>query len=190
MKKFMLVFCLSALFTTFAHSQVLKQGDLNIGAGIGLLSTYAADGAKMTVPPLSLNLAYRVADNFSLGAYAAYSNSEVSRQLASDGVENHIINDSYILGLRAAAHTSGFEKWDLYGGFLLGYNTADVSQSAFDGDDEKSEQPQPSYSRPNGDRFSFSGFVGSAYFPGERLGIFGEVGFGISILNVGVQYKL
>jgi hypothetical protein len=37
---------------------------------------------------------------------------------------------------------------------------------------------------------SFSGFVGASYFFNKKIGAFGELGYGISLLNFGVTYRL
>lgn len=191
MKKIMLLMSALTLGLTVLTAQPIKTGSFDFAAGIGLLSTFAADGAQMNVPPLSVRIGYRVAEKFSVGAYAAYSSSEVDRVNLPNGSNNHVVNDTYLVGLRAAAHTSRFEQWDIYGGLIAGYNITDVQHTAYaPGEDSNKSTTDPTFSRPAENNFTFSGFVGASYFPGKRLGIFGEAGFGISILNLGVQVKL
>lgn len=192
MKQIVILVSLIALGLSTLNAQTLKRGDFDFAAGLGLVPTFAADNARASVLPLSLRASYRLANNFSLGAYAGFSSSEADKINLPDGRANQVTNDTYILGLRAAAHTYRYEKWDLYGGFLVGYNISDVAQSAYAPaiDDEKTERPLPTFSRPAENQFTFSGFIGASYFPGKRVGVFSEVGFGISLVNLGVQFKL
>lgn len=192
MKQIVILLTLCMLGLSTLNAQTIKRGDVDFAAGLGLVPTFAADGAKATVLPVSLRSSFRLADNFSLGAYAAFSSSELEQINLPDGRSNFVQNDTYILGLRAAAHTYRYEKWDLYGGFLVGYNISDVEQSAYGPavDDEKTEFQGPTFSRPAENQFTFSGFIGASYFPGQRVGVFSEVGFGISLVNLGVQFKL
>ena len=191
MKKIMLLVSALTLGLTILNAQPIKPGSFDFAVGVGLLPTFVADGAGMKVPPLSFRVGYRLAEKFSLGAYAAYSSSETDQVNLPDGRNNHVVNDSYIVGLRAAAHTIRFDKWDIYGGLMAGYQISEVQQSAYAlADDEIKNPTGPIFSRPTKNNFIFSGFVGATYFPGNRVGVFGEAGFGISILNLGVQIKL
>ena len=65
-----------SLTTMQAQFTKIKKGDLDLAAGIGLVPTFASDRGKTIVPPSSVRLDYRVAKQFSLGAYAAFSSTE------------------------------------------------------------------------------------------------------------------
>jgi hypothetical protein len=182
---------LTFAFTTISQAQITRfeKGDLDISAGVGLIPTFAADGGNTLVPPLSLRLDYRPAENFSIGAYAAFSSTETKYFDLPDDNLSQWQNDFFIVGLRGAAHGSRFENWDIYGGFMVGYNIASVSNDVIAEEETKSEEG-PSFRRPAENNFTFSGFVGATYFPKKNLGIFGELGYCISILNFGVTYKI
>jgi hypothetical protein len=163
-----------------------KKGDIELAAGMGLFPTFAKDGATLLVPPVSARLSIRLASNFSLGAYAAYSSSEAHRLLPGEAVRN-ISNEFYILGLRAAAHTNQMDNWDIYGGAMLGYNIPRISDDIVK---EKSDVDGPTYSRPAENKLTYSAFVGASYYPVKNIGLFAEVGYGISIFNMGLTVKL
>lgn len=180
----LLVFCLTSAIsqTTF------KKGDIELATGIGIFSTFAKDNPNTIVPPVSARIGVRLASNFSLGGYAAYSSSQASQLALPNGNFKDVDNEFLILGLRAAAHTNRMDNWDIYGGAMLGYNIPKVQETVTEvksvGDDA------PSFSRPAENKVTYSAFVGGSYYPVKNLGVFAEVGYGISIFNLGVSLKL
>ncbi|NUQ26065.1 MAG: outer membrane beta-barrel protein [Saprospiraceae bacterium] len=170
-----------------------SKGDLDLSAGIGMFSTFAADRGTTVVPPVSAQLVYRLAPNFSLGAYAAYSTTESNKVLRPNGAVDFYENQFTMLGLRAAAHSNRIDNWDIYGGFMVGYNIPNVTHTqlvAPTGGDSPRDDIQPTFTRPSSSKMSFSGFVGASYFFNKKIGAFGELGYGISLLNFGVTCRL
>ena len=193
MRKITAVLIFSIAFLSISNAQITRfeKGDIDLSAGLGLLPTFAADDGQSIIPPLSLRLDYRPAENFSIGAYAAFSSTKTKYQDIPTGDLAQWQNNFFILGLRGAAHSTRFENWDVYGGFMAGYNIAAVDQNVIseEGNGIKYEDG-PLFSGPARNKFTFSGFLGAAYFPKQNLGIFGELGYGNSILNFGLSYKI
>lgn len=188
MKRMMILTVLLVLSFSSANAQtIFKKGDIEFAAGMGIFPTFAKDDAAIVVPPLSARLHIRALPNFSLGAYAAYSSSEAHQVGLPGGAVRDVDNEFYLFGLRAAAHTNRLDNWDIYGGAMLGYNVPKVNNTLTK---EKSEIEGPVFSRPAENEFTYSAFVGATYFPVKNLGLFAEVGYGISILNLGVSVKL
>jgi hypothetical protein len=179
-----------ASLTTLTAQLSFKPGDIEIAAGFGVISTYAKDNATTIAPPVSLRLDARLSSNFSLGAYAAYASFERNGRVLPTGAVQDISNESFQVGLRAAAHGQLGEKFNVYGGGMLGYDMANIEES-IDGQ-PKSKGDEPSFIRPEGDNNSliYSAFIGAAYYPKNNLGFFGEVGYGNSLLNLGLTYRL
>ena len=193
MKRISAILIFSIAILSFSNAQItkFKKGDIDASLGLGLIPTFAADGGTALVPPISFRLDYRPAENFSIGAYAAFSSTETKFLDVPNGDLSQWKNDFMIVGIRGAAHGTRFENWDIYGGFMAGYNIASADQNVIsDEDDSNKSEDGPSFRRPAENKFTFSGFVGAAYFPKKNLGVFGELGYGISILNFGVTYKL
>ena len=178
-----LVFGLSSL----SAQTIFKKGDIEFATGIGLFSTFAKDESTTVVPPVSARLGIRLAPNFSLGAYAAYSSSEAHQTGLPGGAIRDVSNEFYLFGLRAAAHTNRLDNWDIYGGAMLGYNVPKVDNTITK---EKSEIEGPTFSRPAENKFTYSAFIGASYYPIKNIGLFAEVGYGISIFNMGFSVKL
>lgn len=179
-----------ASMTTLSAQLSFKPGDIELAAGIGLISTYAKDGANTIAPPVSIRMNARLSPNFSLGAYAAYASFERNGRILPTGAVQDISNESFQVGIRAAAHSQLGEKFDVYGGGMLGYDMATVDESI--NGQPKSKGDEPSFIRPEDDNNSliYSAFIGASFYPKSNLGFFGEVGYGNSILNVGVSFRL
>ena len=182
------------LATVNAQNSVFKKGNFNASVGIGLLPTYFADKAKVNVLPLSTRIGYNFTDNFNLSLYAGFSSYTSRLSEDFDGNLRQYDNDFLSLGLRGELHAAKTEKWDIYGGFMIGYNKAFVNETIFNPDDMESpiDAPtdRPTTFKPQGSKVLFSGFIGATYFVKPKLGIFGELGYGVSLVNLGVTFKL
>ncbi|GJM34434.1 MAG: hypothetical protein DHS20C18_34350 [Saprospiraceae bacterium] len=169
--------------------RAVKKGDLQLSAGIGIIPTYAADGGHINVPPVSAKLTYQLSEKFSLGAYAAFSSTTSQQLNYPDGSTRVYDSKQLIFGTRAAAHINRFKNWDVYGGLMLGYSIPTVDQITQYPIENDRDDELPSFSRPAESKFLYSGFIGATYFFSPQLGVYGEVGYGISLLNLGVNYK-
>lgn len=86
-----------------------------------------------------------------------------------------------IIGARSAYHYNGFKNapnLDVYGGLMLSYNMVKYKADNYDG--------------PNsyGSVLGFSVYLGGRWFFKEKIGVYAELGHGISTLNAGVALKL
>jgi len=179
------------IFTLLSASNAYTQGirwkqkisQWQLRSGIGLLPTFARDHVATISPPISLELRYQFTPNLSLGLLAGHSASEVTRSYLT-GEEITYQNDFRILALRAGAHTHRWTKWQAYGGIVLGYQDNIIDEYSINREAENLSRfrrdPSPLF---------FSAFMGSAYHPIPQLEIFGELGFGLSILTLGVGYS-
>ncbi len=186
-----LVLVIVSLSTIQAQFTKIEKGDVDMAAGIGLVPTFAADKGKAIVPPLSFRIDYRISRQFSLGAYAAFSSTESSIITQPNGSVERFETDYTIAGIRGAVHGNPRDNWDVYGGFLIGYNMPSVKHFIITpASDVKDLEEAPSFTRPAQNRLTYSGFVGAAYYFKKNLSVFAELGYGISLLNAGLQIKL
>ena len=194
MSKFILTLVL-AFVAVVAQAQMkpvkLAKGDLEFSTAIGLVPTFSADNAKTVVPPLSVRFDYYLSSNFSLGAYGAFSSTTSDRIDRPNGTINYYENDFYLVGLRANAISNDLNHRRIYGGLLLGYSMPDVTRT------DIIEEPKdgvttisPSFSREPRNQFIYSGFVGAKRYFSPRMAGFAELGYGVSLLNVGLTIKL
>jgi hypothetical protein len=190
MKKLLIFTILSFITLSTAFSQTtFKTGDVEFATGIGIFNTFAKDDATTVVPPISARIGVRLNPKFSMAAYAAYSVSEINNQVLADGSIRDLENEFLMLGLRAAAHANPRPNLDIYGGAVIGYNIPTVTEN-INGAPKSAGDDAPSFSRPAENEFTYSAFVGAAYYPKERIGVFAEVGYGISILSTGITLKI
>lgn len=90
--------------------------------------------------------------------------------------------NNLILGVRGALHYQFVNRLDTYLGLFLGYNiTMTNDYGSF-----------PSGLRPSAPAvggFEFAFYVGARYYLTQRFAVFGEVGYGLATVNLGLAYK-
>lgn len=163
----LIVFCMATVRT---QAQSFEKGQQNFQLGVGLGSTFMVSGGSGT-PPISASYEFGITDKISLGAFAGYATQKIDL-----GIANWKYN--YILAAAKGAYhfDFGVEKLDPYAGVLLGYNIASVSTS--------SNLPGASAGG-----VLWGAHAGARYYLTPAIGVFGELGYGISWLNVGVSFK-
>jgi len=156
-----------------------------LGSNIGLMPTFAKDRPDMLMLPVSAYLDYRLAPNFSVSATGGHSRSALIRNSSITGEPLYYENSYSYAGLRLAAHTSPqrFDRLDIYGGMSAMLVFSDISVGPLN----KSASTLVSNQRHN--KFVVTGFLGARYALTPRWGIQGELGFGASLLNLGVSYR-
>lgn len=184
-REFLVGVVIFASTITMADAQTVKKGDVVFQTGVGLLPTYFMDKGKMLVPPVSASVDYRMGSILSVGAFGAYSSTETNTIKLEDGSAFKWQNDSWMAGVKVAAHSANFDRVDVYGGFTLGYQIPDIKANV----EIPGEQrlPEPTNVK---NHWIYAGFVGVAGYLTPHLGVYGELGYGISLLNVGVSIKI
>lgn len=172
MKKAITIIFIAFMGISLSATAQFEKGQKDLNVGVGLLSTFGA--GKATLPPVSVSLDFGITDNISLGAYLGYS--MFKEEFAG---LNYTWKYSYlIVGARGAYHFDLLDNMDTYAGLLLAYNLASVELEG------NSNLPEPSAGG-----IAYSGFLGARYHFNERIGAFGELGYGISVLNLGLTVK-
>lgn len=144
---------------SFAQS-AFSKGEISFSAGLGF-------GNADVSLPVSIDLDYGLSNKISLGAH--YTGDYVNW-------------DYSVLGLVSKYHLMTNERFDPYVGAILGYKSyksgRDLESVLEDGEMYKDESG-----------FVFSGFIGAKYLITNQIGVFGELGFGVSTLTLGVVKK-
>lgn len=194
--KFRIVLLL--LLPMLGSAQSFQKGQVDVNLGVGIGNTFA-HGAYSNFPPISASIDYGVSKNISVGGYLAFAASTWKYYYwdycnNGSGVGNkYYVEDTYrwsyyIIGVRGAFHFAEFidnDKIDLYAGALLGDNIARSTWTT--------NSPCPDhvyYSTGSQGGVIFAGFAGCRYRFTEKVGAFAELGYGISYLNLGVNFKL
>jgi hypothetical protein len=168
------------------RAQAFQVGTNVISAGIGLGSSLASGYTYGTQSP-GFSVSYEHGfweagpGVISLGAYVGIKDYKY-------GFENGGYSYNYkwnytIVGVRGAYHFTGLnvDNLDLYAGVMLGYNDLSFSYT----DNAGYGGPAGSY----GSDLGLSVFAGARYYFAGNLAVYGELGYGVSILSIGLAYK-
>ena len=138
------------------------------------------------MPPLNVGVEWFATDNISIGTYADYSASEFQSNTtdAAPGAEQ--TNKTYLFDLRVAFHNTQLDNLDIYGGFALGYQ---FSQIQTESEELKKARLKQGLEARNSSVL-YTGFLGLRYAPKPKTSFFTEVGYGISIFQIGAGYRL
>lgn len=167
MKKLVIVLLALFLVPTVAQAQYGGKGSMDINAGIGLGSNLNGSGI-----PVSVALDYGYNESISIGGYLGYASTKEDFGAGTWKYSNLII------GARGAYHHELTEKADTYGGIMLGYN---IASAKWDG---------PGTASASVGGLTYSAFVGARYSFTEKIGAFGELGYGIAFLQFGATIRL
>ncbi len=184
MKKITLLLILAAaLGAGPLHAQSFQQGSdvLSVGAGLGSAIGSFSYGSQ--TPALSVQYEHGVWEIggpgvISLGGYAGIKGYKYSTSSYKEKWNYTII------GLRSAYHYNGLrsEALDLYGGLMLSYNILHYSYKDAGGNGI-------SGAGNYGSAAGFTLFVGGRYYFTPGIGVFAELGYGVSFLTLGLAFS-
>ena len=158
----------------FFESPNFSEGQIDVNIGIGLIPTFYSGNRGLL--PLNISGEYGITDDISVGGYIGFSTSR------SSVINKNDVRYTYtIIGVRGSYHVDLDENLDAYLGLTLGYNRVGVRY------DDDFLFPGYNPTRSSG---IYSGFIGSRYHFNENMGVFAEVGYGISWLTFGFTTKL
>jgi len=189
MKKFLFSKILVVFLTLFgfnlgvsAQTGVFNKGDMAINAGVGIGAYINHNNPdytfSMTIPPITGSFEYGILDqlidgqaSIGIGGYAGYILFRGNSRSPNNG--NGFNVGDFVIGPRGLFHYQFVDKLDTYAGFMLGYDIV-------------------SFSQPNGSsgsKFCPAIFIGARYYIIDNIGFFGELGYGVSPLQLGLCYK-
>jgi len=174
-----LLFSLPALQ---AQESMFNLGDKVVNLGIGLGNTlYGGSYYTRGVPPVSLSYEQAIVDEvlekgvIGVLGYVGYTSYKY------DYLGWGYKYSNIIIGAGGLFHYPLIDKLDTYAGILLGYNIANATE----------------FGTPIGWEYDvtsggivFSGFVGARYYFSEKFAAFGQLGYGIAYLTLGVSIRL
>jgi hypothetical protein len=172
-------------------AQAFQQGTQVLSAGLGIGSSLSAYSSNSQTPALSANYEIGLWEAgtsgvISLGGYVGFKRYGYRFRSQDYTIKS---NWNYsIIGLRSAYHYTdlGSDQFDVYGGLMLSYNMVKYKWK-----EEWSSDPSlnDSYSNSLSGSVGFTAFVGGRYFFNEKLGVYAELGYGVSYLNAGVSFR-
>lgn len=183
---------LSSTSTLFAQSSTTPSR-FTISTGVGLFPTYYKAGEGAKVLPLSMKFGLDVSKNFSLGAFFGYSSTTAKPNIFKDGFDSYIVNKTKVFGLRTEFKREFSDRIHGYGGAMIGYHLADVKEYSSGTKAlviRASDAPTPFNPNEKKGKITYSAFMGASVSLAKRLSLYGEIGYGISIANLGVTVRI
>lgn len=171
---------------TTVNAQTFKNGDMvgNLGVGFGW---YGYGYGATSLPAISLSLEKGITDlenigPLSIGGIVGFKHASYAWNSSfSDFSWNDII-----IAARGAIHYDLFKvsKLDTYGGVALGVRLESYSYYTYTllGNYEKAHT--------NYTHGLFALYVGGRYFFSDKFAAFGELGYGLGYLTLGLSFKL
>jgi outer membrane scaffolding protein for murein synthesis (MipA/OmpV family) len=197
MKRLLVALLLSgALANTtsvFAQSSKTTPSRLTISTGVGLFPTYYKSDESKGLPPLNCKIGFDISKNFGLGLFTGYSSTTSSPDIFVEGTNSYITNKTKVFGLRAEFRKEFTDRVAGYGGSMVGLYHTDVKE--FNNSTKAlvvREKGTPTPFNPNAKkgRVAYTAFMGASYKIAKKLSLYGEIGFGISIANLGVTVRI
>lgn len=169
MKKILLLVAFSTILTIQSQAQYDK-GDFLLNAGIGLGYYYSGGGV-----PLLVSGEWLVTDKISVGPYIGYTTWNY-------GLYNYRYTFLDIGG-RGSYHFSELfgitnEKVDVYGGVFLGFVTS-----------SRSGDNVPGYVDSYGGGLRTGLHAGARYYFAPKVAGYGELGYGLAPLSIGLTFR-
>lgn len=179
-----------------AASAQFNEGENVLGLGVGVLGGYTVgwNGSGVSQSPaLNFHFDHGMGElgpgTWGLGGYVGYKTISYKENY-NYGSGNYSYNYHYsylVIGARGTWHYNEWHnnKWDTYGGVMLAYRGVSYT----DNSDYPSGYPGNSYSY-DGSGLGLSVFLGSRYYFSDKFGAYGELGYGLTALQLGVTMKL
>lgn len=186
MKKLLLPLTLVLLFAQFGHAQGQKKTYLDLNAGMGMLPTFVKDAGRVKTPALSFSADYQLKEHFSLGGFVGYSVTETDVRTLRDGSNAQWTNHFSVFGLRLAGRSTQMGPWNIYGGLSAGYSFSNIEITKGELEKVKRETNM----REVSGKMLITGFVGTRYAFTPKIGIFTELGYSCSLVNMGLSVRL
>ena len=189
-KQFLLTLAIVfAGFALSAQESMFSKGDKVLNLGIGLGSTlYSGSYYSTRIPPLSASLEYGLVEDLfdvenlalGVGGYLGFSSSQYKYTWFGS---NYGWTYTYIiLGARGTLHYPLTEKLDTYTGLMIGPNIIVSSEFGDWGEMDYNNSAASS-------RLVTAYYIGARYYFSDKFAIMGEIGYGISYLNLGIALK-
>ena len=170
--------------------RVFDKGQVDASFSAGLIPTYLMDKATVLLPPISVGVDYRISEKFSLGVAAGHSISESRPINTPEGILVKWTNNSYNFGIKPGVHFPVKDNWEIYGGFQIGLNYSKMTGKTDFKQVNVREIGRHMGIHENVYSPSFFGYTGVRFVVSPKWTINTEIGFGISILNIGCTYLL
>lgn len=186
MKKIISLTTLLLLLAFCVNAQQLSKGNSMINLGLGIESEYVTGSeTKITFPQSEGSYEIMINDNISIGAFIGYFATEYDDYgiLVNNADDDLTYLDlNYLFGgVLGNYHFVNTDKFNAYAGGKLGYSKLSASFDVI---------YQNAGFGINDSEMIYDAHIGGRYFLSDGIALNAELGFGISLLKVGITFKL
>lgn len=184
MKKIILTIAVG-LFGMSSYAQSYNEGDKLLNIGVGLGSTFTT--GKSTLPPMSVSFEHGFTDKISAGGLLGYVGSK--EEYALLGTTSTSKYTYITIAARGSYHFYTTDNIDVYGGALLGYNIGKSKVESLGTGGIYGGSPGVAAATTNVGGAAWGVYAGARYYFSDQFGAYAELGYGLSILNIGATIK-
>lgn len=188
MKKLMLMTAMVVLMGMAGFAQVFEKGSSVINLGLGFGNTnYFGSYYSGFLPSFAGSYEYGIVEIpmgstltgvISAGGYLGWSLSKYNKYWTND---DYYLTNSIVLAARGNYHFIFHDKLDTYAGIALGVNM-ETQKWHGDGSDPDVDVAE---TKP------FVGvYVGARWYFSDNFAVYSELGYLVSVFNIGVAFKL
>lgn len=171
-----------------------EQGDNVLGVGVGIGGGYgigfSGSGVSQS-PAIGLHFDHGMGDlgpgTWGLGGYVGYKTLRYKSDVPALNYTYDYRWTYFTIGVRGTWHYNewhGNDKLDVYGGLMLAYQGVSFKNNTVYPDNWTGLRYEWS-----GGGIGLSGILGARYYFSDNIGVFGEAGFGVAVLQVGLAAK-
>jgi hypothetical protein len=179
-----------------ANAQSYKEGDNLIHVGIGFPSLYSESVSGLTgattsgIPPVYGSFEHGINEHWSVGGYLAYTSQSVRFPATFVDPNTYAITTGtqgwdlsiFVIGVTGDYHFATGDAFDPYVGAMVGYGI--VSNNGYSSDPNN---PYTGFGSVAARAFFIH--IGANYYFTDSFGIHAELGYGLSLVNIGASLK-
>lgn len=185
--------CGAFTFTTSLYAQSTTPSRISLSTGIGLVPTYFKAGEGSGMPPVSFKIGVDLTKTFSIGSFFGYSKTTSRSKEFADNYNSYLTNTTMVVGLRGEVKKQFGNRLGAYAGGMLGYTYANVKEFSATTQNQihrASDEPTPFNPNEKKGKITYSALLGTTLKLTKRVNLYGEIGYGISLLNLGMTLRI
>lgn len=184
MKKIALTILLAIAAFSLTWGQANRSGNMNINVGLGFSPTYLSESQTLESTPIHFTLDYSIFSFLSAGL--SWGLSGASEDANYQSIPASLVSSYNTFSLRANGHLPLFERIDLYAGGSVGLQRiAESFRELANG------QPLPDgLEASTSSKFQPAAHLGVRLRILGNIGLYAEGGYGLSIVQAGLNMKL
>ncbi len=171
---------------SYRPTRIFQHRQADAWMGIGLFPTYAKDASRMTVPPVSFGTDWMAGNQVSIGLSVGYSLYQIEKIWPGEVAVRHYATNTLQWMTRIATHYTRMDNLDILGGIQVGgqITLVDSKNGPFGNIEHLHGM------KPKKFRLLYGAFFGARLAVSPNFTLLGELGTGVSFLQIGFGVKI